>query len=252
MTWWTSLSDHPLARGLYAWRFPYFKPYAALLAEAYSGVRMAWTWVRSVLWYDQMIRYACNRVGSPVWFQGTFPLIINRGRIEIGDNVTFVGRNNLIVGLKVPGIERPELVIGDDVIIGYRCEINVAERVRIGRHVKIATGVKIFDNNSHPIDARRRRLMASMTRADVAPVTIHDDVWIGMEAVILKGVTIGRGAIVGIGSVVTKNVPDHVIVAGNPAKVVKAITDASDQAFAHFAESPGATSAPVLSAHRIP
>ncbi len=208
---------------LYAFRLPYFKPYAALIAETRSLVELARTWVNNVLWYDQMIRYRCNKVGARLIFQGTFPLINNRGYIEIGDDVTFVGRNNLVVGFNVPDIQRPELIIGDDVIVGYRCEINVARSVRIGHHVLIATGVKIFDNNSHPIDPELRRANAPMTGEDIAPVVIHDDVWIGMEAVILKGVTIGQGAIVAIGSVVTKNVPERVIVAGNPAKVVKII-----------------------------
>lgn len=210
---------------LYAFRFPYFKPYAALVAGVSSVVGVARTWIQNVLWYDQMIRYRCNKVGSRLFFQGTFPLIQNRGYIEIGDDVTFVGRNNLVVGFTGANIQRPELIIGDDVIIGYRCEINVAQSVRIGHHVLIATGVKIFDNNSHPIDPERRRMNAPMTRGDIAPVVIHDDVWIGMEATILKGVTIGRGAIVATGSVVTKNVPARVVVAGNPAKVVKIIED---------------------------
>jgi acetyltransferase-like isoleucine patch superfamily enzyme len=210
---------------LYAFRFPYFKPYAALIAETCSMVEFARTWIHNVLWYDQMIRYRCNQVGSRLLFQGTFPLIKNRGYIEIGDDVTFVGRNNLVVGFNGTNIQRPELIIGDDVVIGYRCEINVAQSIRIGHHVLIATGVKIFDNNSHPIDPEHRRTNAPMTREDIAPVVIHDNVWIGMEATILKGVTIGRGAIVATGSVVTKSVPDRVVVAGNPAKVVKIIED---------------------------
>ena len=210
---------------LYAFRFPYCKPYAALIADATSVAGVARAWINNVLWYDQMIRYHCNQVGSRLLFQGTFPLIKNRGYIEIGNDVTFVGRNNLVVGFNVPDIQRPELIIGNDVIIGYRCEINVAQSVRIGHHVLIATGVKIFDNNSHPIDPERRRTNAPMTGEDIAPVVIHDDVWIGMEATILKGVTIGRGAIVAAGSVVTKSVPDRMIVAGNPAKVVRIIED---------------------------
>ena len=225
MTLLSALARHPGLRRLYAFRFPYCKPYAALIAETCSVIGFARTWVSNVLWYDQMIRYRCNKVGTRLRFQGTFPLIRNNGYIEIGDNVTFVGRKNLLVGFHGPNIQQPELVIGDDVVIGYRCEINVAQSVRIGRHVLIATGVRIFDHNSHPIDPDLRRARAPITRGDIAPVVIHDDVWIGMEAVILKGVTIGRGAIVATGSVVTKSVPERVIVAGNPAKVVKIIGD---------------------------
>lgn len=54
-----------------------------------------------------------------------------------------------------------------------------------------------------------------------APIIIKDDVWIGANAIILKGITIGKGAVIGAGSVVTKDVPDYAIVVGNPAKVVK-------------------------------
>jgi acetyltransferase-like isoleucine patch superfamily enzyme len=221
------LARHPWIKRLYEARLPYVAPYAALVAEAHSLGELGWAWLKNLLWYDQMIRYRCDKVGSHVLFHGTFPLISNRGRIEIGDQVTFVGRNNLIVGFNIWDARRPELIIGDDVVIGYQCEINVAHSVRIGRHVKLATGVKIFDNNSHPVDPERRRTMAPMTRCDVAPVVIHDDAWIGMGAVILKGVTIGRGAVVAAGSVVTKNVPDRAIVAGNPARIVKIIADSA-------------------------
>ena len=57
--------------------------------------------------------------------------------------------------------------------------------------------------------------------SDHAPIKIHDNVWIGERAIILKGVTIGKGAIIAIGAVVTKDVPEYAIVAGNPARIVK-------------------------------
>jgi len=57
--------------------------------------------------------------------------------------------------------------------------------------------------------------------SDYAPIKIHDNVWIGERAIILKGVTIGKGAIIAIGAVVTKDVPEYAIVAGNPARIVK-------------------------------
>lgn len=211
------------AKRLYSFRFPYLRPYAGFVAEAHALGKLAWVWLNNMLWYDQMIRYRCDDVGSHVLFQGTFPLISNQGYIRIGDHVTFVGRNNLTVGVKALNVDRPELVIGNDVVIGYQCEIHAAQSVRIGHHVKIATGVKIFDNNCHPIDPERRRGMAPITRSDIAPVVIQDDAWIGTGAIILKGVTIGRGAVVGAGAVVTQNVPDRAIVAGNPARIVKVI-----------------------------
>lgn len=100
-------------------------------------------------------------------------------------------------------------------------------------------GGVIFDHDSHSIDYNIRRQDIDDELADIAnerkipskdwkpvktkPVKICDDAWIGMNVIILKGVTIGEGAIVGAGSVVTRDVPSWTIVAGNPAQVVKQI-----------------------------
>jgi acetyltransferase-like isoleucine patch superfamily enzyme len=94
-----------------------------------------------------------------------------------------------------------------------------AERVEIGSRVQIGATVTIVDTDFHPLhpDVRRRDILAG----EHAPVTIEDDVFVGMNSLILKGVTIGAGAVVGAGSVVARDVPPAVIVAGNPARVVR-------------------------------
>lgn len=208
-------------RRIYLYRLPYIRWYAAVISQLLFLVRLGWGWVKTICVYDQIIRYDCNKVGKNTVFLGTYPLIENKGYIEIGDNVTFVGRNNLIVGFGVVGVERAELIIGSNVTVGYQCEINVGCRVSIGKNVRIATGVKIFDNNSHPVDSMRRREKLAMTLDDVGPVVIEDDAWIATNAMILKRVVIGKGAVVAAGAIVTRDVPSHTVVAGNPARVVK-------------------------------
>jgi acetyltransferase-like isoleucine patch superfamily enzyme len=210
-------------RRIYLCRLPYLRWYAAVLSHLRFLLQHGWGWLKSVTVYDQIIRYDCDKVGNRITFFGTYPLIENRGYIELGDNVIFVGRNNLIVGFGVVGVERAKLVIGSNVTIGYQCEINVGCRVTIGNNVRIATGVKIFDNNSHPVDAMRRREKLPMTVDDVGPVVIEDDAWIATNAMILKNLHIGKGAVVAAGAVVTHDVPSHAIVAGNPARVVKRV-----------------------------
>ena len=90
--------------------------------------------------------------------------------------------------------------------------------------------VDIHDTNGHPIDWEERRLdeqelMAGKYRVPTKtvskPIVIEDDVWIGFKSTILKGVHIGRGAIVAAGSLIIEDVPAWTIVAGNPAKVVR-------------------------------
>jgi acetyltransferase-like isoleucine patch superfamily enzyme len=108
------------------------------------------------------------------------------------------------------------------------------ERIEIGSYCIISWNVGIADSDFHPISpaARLQDSLAMAPYLDdrperpkirTAPVIIEDNVWIGMGAIILKGVTIGKNSIVGAGAVVSRSVPPNTIVAGNPAVPVKTI-----------------------------
>ena len=113
--------------------------------------------------------------------------------------------------------------------------IYCANKISIGKGCWIADHVFIMDSNLHPISAKRRLQdgidLSKGIFPDVycdipnAPVTIKDTVWIGVNSVITKGVTIGEGAIIGAGSVVKKDIPPWTIVAGNPARVIREIPE---------------------------
>jgi len=96
--------------------------------------------------------------------------------------------------------------------------ICAAESITIGDRVIVGANSSIIDTDYHPLDPviRRRDTRAGRT----GPIIIEDDVFIGMSCLILKGVTIGRGSVIGAGAVVSRDVPDGSIVAGNPARVV--------------------------------
>ena len=96
-----------------------------------------------------------------------------------------------------------------------------AERIVIGNYVNLGANTTVVDTDFHPSDLKLRRL--DSPTASTAPVIIEDDVFIGMNCIILKGVRLGRGCAIGAGSVVTKDVPPKTIAAGNPARVVKKI-----------------------------
>jgi len=116
----------------------------------------------------------------------------------------------------------------DSVLVGavFMC----AERITIGQRVTVSYNVTIADSDFHPIGLKERRIDAvanapfgdKSRRPDVqtAPIDIEDDVWIGIGAIILKGVRIGRGARIGAGSVVTRDVPSGASVVGNPGRLV--------------------------------
>lgn len=146
-------------------------------------------------------------------------MIEGNGKIILGNNV-FVGNKG--AWFVSPNINKmPELIVGDNTSLNYRTVISVESMVQIGDHCMIAEEVKIFDNNSHGVHYQHRL----MTSRDTAPVILEDHVWIGMNSIILKGVRIGKGAVIAAGSVVTKDVPAMVVVGGNPASIIKQIRE---------------------------
>ena len=111
-----------------------------------------------------------------------------------------------------------DVVIGDHTRIGLHNTI--IGPVDIGSHVNLAQGITVTALNHNFSDTNKR---IDEQGVSTNPVTIEDDVWVGANAVILPGVTIGEHCVVAAGAVVTKDVPPHSLVAGVPAKVIKKI-----------------------------
>lgn len=140
-----------------------------------------------------------------------------------------IGSGCLVIGQLLVGKEGT-LEIGDDCYVGPSARIWALHQLWIGSRVFISHGVNIHDSDSHSLSAKERheRFLEKMRlgkhlvpeNAKSGPVVIEDDVWIGFNAVILKGVKIGRGAVVGAGSMITKDVEPFTIVVGNPQRVV--------------------------------
>jgi acetyltransferase-like isoleucine patch superfamily enzyme len=132
-----------------------------------------------------------------------------RGSIAFGENVMIE---------EFVRIDHPKkLAIGNNSFIGRSAFINAAGGVRIGADVLIGPGVKIWSAD-HQFSSRKIPVRAQ--GHSVSPIVIGDDVWIGVDSVILRGTKIGTGAVIAAGSVVTKDVAEFKIVAGVPAKVI--------------------------------
>lgn len=126
---------------------------------------------------------------------------------------------------------------GAEVRIGARSFVNAqlaaAELITIGDDVLVAWGVTIVDHDSHSLVFSKRKDDVSLwargekrwEHVPVALVTVGDKAWIGLNAIILKGVTIGEGAVVGAGAVVTKDVAAWTVVGGNPARVIRTLSE---------------------------
>jgi acetyltransferase-like isoleucine patch superfamily enzyme len=139
-------------------------------------------------------------------------VIKNYGKIYIGDKST-LWQN---VKLSTVGMYGKEacLSIGSECSIGDRTEIHCGKSIKIGDKTIIAWDCNILDRDYHGVDSGDEA---------ISPVMIGTNVWIGCRVIVLKGVSIGDNAVIGAGSVVTKNVPASTLVAGNPAKIIKRI-----------------------------
>jgi acetyltransferase-like isoleucine patch superfamily enzyme len=182
--------------------------------------------------------------GQPIpgdWFAGAIPTNIRVGQDSLIDSsfcfkhYAAAGPVGAVIGAGVT-LWRTSLAVGEHgvITIGDRCHIANASlvcsrRIVIGSHVLIAGGVTIVDSDFHPLDAAARLAdtVALSPRGDrtrrppieALPVVIEDDVWIGYNATILKGVRVGAGAVVAPGAVVTRDVAAGATVSGNPARV---------------------------------
>ena len=161
-------------------------------------------------WRAMLKRLRGMRVGAKTSFASR--VHVRRARcIEVGSHVEIEHD----VYLKAVD-SAARLRISDFVFIGAGSEIDVVENVTIGAHTLIAPGVFITDH-AHNIRRDARIDEQGITRG---PVIIGADVWLGAKSIVLPGVTIGDGAVIGAGAVVTKTVEPYTIVAGVPARVI--------------------------------
>jgi acetyltransferase-like isoleucine patch superfamily enzyme len=154
-----------------------------------------------------------------------------------GDTIFLkIGDNAVVSGNFIFENANGRMTIGDRTFIGGGDFICISS-IDIGSDVLISWGCTIMDNNAHSLDFEFRKndvvdwkkgidenkvgYYKDWAHVESKPIVIKDKAWIGFKSIILKGVTIGEGAIVGSGSVVTKDVPDWTVVAGNPAQIIK-------------------------------
>ena len=138
-----------------------------------------------------MLKEHLGRIGEKVWIAKTF-------NCDDGKNI----------------------FIGDDFTGNYNITMLDIKEIYIGNHVMIGPNTLITTVN-HPLSPKGRRQHLGIGK----PVTIGDDVWIGGNVTILPGITIGNNVVVAAGAVVTKDVPDNVVVGGVPARIIKTIED---------------------------
>ena len=186
---------------------PVLRDAAQMALRAMREPHLAWR-----MFVAQLRLRRCTRVSYTVQLRGRVR-VINRGIITLGDRVRL---NGMTVPLEFVAWDQGTIEIGPRTGINYGTSISAHKLVRIGSNCKIGTYVIMMDNDYHQVDDPEQP-------GDSEPIIIEDNVWIGVRAIVLKGVTIGRDAVVGAGSVVTRDVPPRCFVAGVPARLIRTL-----------------------------
>lgn len=169
-------------------------------------------------WYTEFfLRPECASLGRYHTVMKPWHTVIAGDNIHIGESPTIVAEADQKVRIGVwgraPGMG--SIRIGDAVMISPGVRISASDEITIGDGCMFANGAYVTDCDWHGVYDRMNR------DPEPKPVHIGNNVWIGDRATVLKGVTIGDNSIVAACSVVTKDIPANVIVAGNPARIVK-------------------------------
>ena len=180
---------------------------------------------KSLLHPWKMLRLACRCIISPLKAMGCTsvgPWIMIDGRLIVNNEGSIVlGRRISIRGSHVPvelaALPGGKLEIGSYTFINSGVSICAQESVTIGNNCAIGNYSLIMDTDFHKVGQLKDKPISK-------PVVIEDDVWLASRVTVLKGVRIGRGAVVAAGAVVTKDVPPYTMVGGVPAKIIRQIT----------------------------
>ncbi len=138
-----------------------------------------------------------------------YPKVINKGGTLSAENCQFYSGVRMEIG------SNGSIRVGNGTYINRNTLLVAEDNITIGKDCRISWDVIIMDSDLHPLNS---------DTVINKPVIIKDNVWIGCRAIILKGVTIGKGAIVAAGSIVTKDVAPYTIVGGNPARYIADVT----------------------------
>lgn len=177
---------------------------------------MLWRSFINTFYAQPLFQSRCASFGENVSIDG-LPYVSGQVEIHVG-NHCWLGGKVTIFSSRI--IDQPRFIMKDHAEIGWNVQVVANEEVVIEEYARVSYDCRISDSDGHPRQADLRASHQPMDRKDIRPVRIGKHAWIGNGTHIMKGVTIGEGAIIGANSVVISNIPDYCLALGNPAEVI--------------------------------
>jgi len=210
---------HVIAKSILSFcppRIPRFlKPLVRLFYEFHYFVINAWRWLIHNFYANPLFQSRCTTVGRNLRL-GAIPYVSGHLDIHIGDDVQFNGQVDILCGRF---LDHPRLIVGNRCTVGGNTLITANQEVILEDDVIVSYDCRISDSDGHPRQADLRAQKAPLHPRDIRPVRIGRYAWIGNGSHVMKGVTIGEGAIIGANSVVISDIPPYCLALGNPAEV---------------------------------
>jgi acetyltransferase-like isoleucine patch superfamily enzyme len=174
-----------------------------------------------IVWTTPLFQSRLTRPAPRLFLYGGMPLVLGPVEIAVGSDCRVSGQ--VTITGRSAGAATPALTIGRNCDIGWQTTISVGRQVVIGDNVRIAGRALLAGYPGHPLDVNARAAGKADTEDQVGDIVLEDDVWLATDVAVIGGVRIGRGTVVGAGSVVTRDLPANVLAAGNPARVIRSI-----------------------------
>jgi acetyltransferase-like isoleucine patch superfamily enzyme len=184
-----------------------------------SRLHSLWYRVRTLSYYHLFFKKRFSHIGSRPATWGIWNIEVYGPNISIGKNVVIVGARGSRTRLTTlqMGEYEGSISVGNNVLLMNGIRISSASSIEIGDDCMLANYCYLTDADWHDVHVR------IMPVGKTAPIVLEKGVWVGDSAIICKGVRIGENSVIAAGSVVSRNVPPNVVVAGNPAKIIKKI-----------------------------
>ncbi len=230
---WLKAGNSPLSRGVFRLlkaiinpQFPVIRPLHGLLYHLHRFIAELSANLTRIFYWTPLFKTRLTNNPKNLNLYSGMPLLLGPMKITMGNNCRVSGHST--ISGRGASKETPELIVGNNVGISWQNEIFVGNKVEIGDNVRLAVKTRIVGYPGHPVDPDTRAQGLPDSDDQVGDIIIGKNAWLAAGVTVMGNVTIGEGTIVATNSVVTKDLPPHVLAGGIPAKVIKKLPSHPD------------------------